>query len=267
LTQLKYIFLKPLAVLFPERGSSGERRDWNLLILATAEGLILLAASSTVDQFLYAISTFQWDAENLGYCLSSIGFARATYLVLILPPVIKFAKNRRKKNASAPSVSSESQPLLPDEDSTSRPSQRKAHESVFNLALARFSILVQTITFAILPFAPTGAIFILFMSLGSFASGLSPAVSSLAMELYTRKVVKDGRPVEAGKLYGAMSGVQAVFESVLGPPLYGLVYTATAATYPRVVFFVALGNAFVALTLLGFVRLPSDRIHDRANMT
>ncbi|KAJ7201587.1 major facilitator superfamily domain-containing protein [Mycena pura] len=266
LTQLKYTFLEPLAVLFPERGSSGERRDWNLLMLATADGLMLLAATSTLGQFLYAISTFQWDAEYLGYCLSSIGFARATYLVLILPPVIEFAKNRRK-NASAPSVSSESQPLLPDQDSTSRPSQRKAHESVFDLALARFSILVNTITFAILPFAPTGAIFILFISLGSFGSGLSPAVSSLAMELYTQKVVKDGRPVEAGKLYGAMSVVQAVFESVLGPPLYGLVYTATAATYPRAVFFVALGNAFVALTLLGFVRLPSDRIDDRADMT
>lgn len=61
-----------------------------------------------------------------------------------------------------------------------------------------------------MPFAPTGFTFALFAMLGSLGSGFSPAVQSAALELYTRKFGKNGS-VESGKLFGAMSVLQAVW--------------------------------------------------------
>lgn len=46
--------------------------------------------------------------------------------------------------------------------------------------------------------------------------------------------------------------------SILGPPMYGLIYAATVVTFPRTIFFVALGNGIVAFALLGCVRLRPD---------
>ncbi|KAJ7054518.1 major facilitator superfamily domain-containing protein [Mycena amicta] len=253
-----YVLFKPLAIFWPKNTSSnGHRRNWNLFLLALADGVMLLAASSLISQFLYALKTFQWDGEYLGYCISSIGFTRAAFLAIVLPALIKFAKSRSKPAST--SESGEQQPLLPD-DIPSRPTSRASH---FDLSLARFSIAVYVITFALLPFAPSSILFIVFISLGSFASGLAPAINSVALELYTHQTVTglagdDAVPVvESGKLYGALGVVQALFGNILGPPLYGLIYSLTVATQPKTVFFVALGNAVVALALLGLVRLPS----------
>ncbi|KAF7291959.1 MFS domain-containing protein [Mycena indigotica] len=262
-----YILFEPLAIFWPKKHvdqfSGRKKRHWNLFTLALADGSMLLASSSVISQFLYALRTFQWDGEYLGYCLSSIGFARAAFLAIVLPVLIKLAK-RENKPASPPGhtdPSDERQPLLssppssPDEAGSSPP-HSISHASYFDLSLARFSILVHIITFALLPFAPTSILFIVFISLGSFAAGLSPAINSVALELYTHQAGVDGA-VESGKLYGALSVVQALFGNILGPPIYGLIYSMTVASHPRTVFFVALGNAAVSLVLLVFVRLPS----------
>ncbi|KAJ7735098.1 major facilitator superfamily domain-containing protein [Mycena maculata] len=261
-----FFFLTPLSVLWPEKISkessvTGVKREWNLFILTMAYGLMLLAASSLLNQFLYALSTFQWDSEFLGYCLSSIGLTRAAYLIIILPPIMRFFKNRQN---DAPSESpSESEPLLlSSEQDTPSLSAHKVHTSTFDLALARFSILIDIATYAILPFAPTGIVFILFTMLGSFGAGLAPAVNSVALELYTRKIGKNA-PLETGKLFGALGVVQAVFAQVLGPSMYGLIYAATVATFPQTIFFVALGNSVVAFALLAFVRLPPEKTASR----
>lgn len=121
--------------------------------------------------------------------------------------VIKYVKNRPRNDTSSASPS-ESESLLSSSSQDTRPPP-KAHTSTFDLGLARFSILVDIGTFAILPFAPTGIVFILFTTLGSFGAGLQPAVHSVALELYTRKIRK-GAPLETGKLFGALSVVQSV---------------------------------------------------------
>ncbi|KAJ7698602.1 major facilitator superfamily domain-containing protein [Mycena rosella] len=255
-----FFFLMPLSALFPDKISDanhlrGARRDWNLPILVLASGMITLASSSLLIQLLYARYAFGWGAEYLGYCLSSIGVTRAIYLMLILPFAIKFAK-KWWQNESSPR-SFESEPLLSDQDSTSRPAKPKAHISVFDLGLARFSVLVDVATSAALPFAPTGNIFVLFIMLGSPGAGLGPAVSSLALEIYSRRFGKN-EPVESGKLFGAMTVASCVFAQILGPPMYGLIYSATVATFPRTIFFVALGSSVVGFALLSCVRLRPD---------
>jgi len=257
--QRLFFFLEPLAILLPEKISNPNsskvgRRDWNLTLLVLGYGLMLLASSSILDQFLYALITFQWDAAYLGYCQSSIGVTRAVFLTLILPFVIKFAKNKPTK---APNLhpNSEREPLLSDHNRSEQPTSPKP--SAFDLGLARFSILVDIAMYALLPFAPTGIVFILFITLGAFGGGLMPAINSVALELYSRKVGKNA-PVESGKLLGALSVVQAVFANVLGPPMYGSIYAATVATHPRTIFFVALGNSVVAFIILAFVRVTPD---------
>ncbi|KAJ7708196.1 major facilitator superfamily domain-containing protein, partial [Mycena rosella] len=255
-----FFFLKPLSVLMPDKPAypkslAGRERNWDLPILVLAYGLIILASSSLINQLLYAIFIFGWGSEYLGYCMSGMGITRAIYLTLILPVVIKFMKSRQ----SAPSVrSAESEALLSNEDPTPRAASA-THNSAVDLGLARFSIVVEIATFAALPFAPTGFVFILFFIFGSLSAALSPAIHSLALDIYSRKFGKN-EPMESGKLFGALSVVQCLFGQILGPPMYGLIYAATVATFPRTIFFVALGSAVVSFALLNCVRLrPAAR--------
>ncbi|KAJ7928150.1 major facilitator superfamily domain-containing protein [Mycena leptocephala] len=275
-SQRLFFFLKPLSLLLPEKISNPTspkvgKRDWNLTLLVLAYAAMFLAAvgpflsrlsifingnsqSSLANIFLYALFTFQWDAEYLNYCISSIGIARGVFLILILPAVIKFVKDRHTNPPSSHS-SSEHEPLLSDNDRSIHPTPPKS--AVFDLGLARFSILMDIAMYALLPFAPTGIIFILFISLGSLGGGLVPAINSVALELYTRRIGKN-KPVESGKLFGALSVVQAISATVLGPPMYGLIYAATVATHPRTICFVATGNAVFAFVILAFVRVAPD---------
>ncbi|KAJ7729399.1 major facilitator superfamily domain-containing protein [Mycena maculata] len=272
-----FFFLTPLSVLWPEKTSkegsvTGVKREWNLFILAMAYGLMLLATSSLLNQFLYALSAFQWDSEFVTLALLAPHILLSSFLVryslavlsfclTFITAIMKFFKNRQN---NTPSESpSESEPLLSSsEQDTPSLSAHKAHTSTFDLALARFSILIDIATYAILPFAPTGIVFILFTILGSFGAGLAPAVNSVALELYTRKIGKNAL-LETGKLFGALGVVQAVFAQVLGPSMYGLIYAATVATFPQTTFFVALGNSVVAFALLAFVRLPPEKTASR----
>nr|GAT48850.1 predicted protein [Mycena chlorophos] len=287
---VKYIIMlfKPLEIFWPKHHvdphTGREKREWNLFSLALADGVMLLAASSLITQFLYALGRFGWDGEYLGYCISSIGFAQAIYLALILPSLIKFAKSRTENGkGKAPAETGEREPLLASTSSnavdidavdtileaepdvplpTPTPVPPHQHSSHFDLSLARFSILIHLITFTLLPLAPTSILFIVVISFDSFAAGLAPAINSVALDLYTHQVGLEGASpaaVEPGKLYGAMTVVQALFGSIMGPPLYGFIYAKTVATEPRTIFFVAFANAAIALAVLGFVRLPRRR--------
>ncbi|KAF7318325.1 MFS domain-containing protein [Mycena chlorophos] len=278
---VKYIVMlfKPLEIFWPKHHvdphTGREKREWNLFSLALADGVMLLAASSLITQFLYALGRFGWDGEYLGYCISSIGFARAIYLALILPSLINARRDRRtrafarqhlnKRAADAAEVDAadtilEAEPDVPLPTPTPVPPHQ--HSSHFDLSLARFSILIHLITFTLLPLAPTSILFIVVISFDSFAAGLAPAINSVALDLYTHQVGLEGvspAAVEPGKLYGAMTVVQALFGSIMGPPLYGFIYAKTVATEPRTIFFVAFANAAIALAVLGFVRLPRRR--------
>ncbi|KAJ7154672.1 major facilitator superfamily domain-containing protein [Mycena filopes] len=259
---LKRVFfsIEPLSIFWPSRVVNEDslkvgKRDWNLTILVVGYATMLLAMSSLVDQFLYALITFGWDAEYLGYCISSIGLARAAFLCLILPFGIKLVRDRAASKNKPASQSSEREPLLSDQNSTPKNTPPKAY--ILDLTIARLSILVDAVTYAVLPLAPTGIVFLVFISLGSFGAGLAPAVNSVALELYSRRLGKNAT-VESGRLFGAMGVVQAVFAGVLGPPMYGFIYAATVATHPKTIFFVALGNATLSFVLLSCVRVTPE---------
>lgn len=84
---------------------------------------------------------------------------------------------------------------------------RERHSAFFDLSLARISLFIEVIAYGAMPFAATGYGFTGLTVLSSFGSGFNPAVQSAAMELYTKRM---GASVEAGKLFGGMSVIQAL---------------------------------------------------------
>ncbi|KAF4576704.1 hypothetical protein EYR36_004683 [Pleurotus pulmonarius] len=251
-------FLRPLAIFFPTMVETkrGPRRDWSLALVAAAYGFTISIMGSYVYKFQYAASAFGWSAETIGYWISLVGAVRAAFLALILPVVIQFLKPK------ATPATVEAEPLLSSTSeasgSSSRPSPTPSprslleiHSPSFDLGLARASLLVEIFAYSFMAMAQTPLPFTIFAMVGSFGAGFSPAIQSAAIELYVRR---GGR--ENGKLYGALSVVQALSSQILGPAIFGFTYVRTVATYPRAIFFLSVAAVFSAFVLLGFVRIP-----------
>jgi len=80
-----------------------------------------------------------------------------------------------------------------------------------------------------------------------------PAVQSLALLIYARRGGEG-----TGKLFGALSVVQALGGSILSPMLFGLTYSRTVATFPQAMFIVGASAVALALLCTLLVRLPKD---------
>lgn len=103
-----------------------------------------------------------------------------------------------------------SEPLHPDPSNVTTSRSRKHHPAAFDLAFARVSLVIDFVSYTLIPLASTGFIFGLFTIIGAFGTGFGPAISNVALTLYTER---GGR--ETGKLFGAMSVVQALWYVVL----------------------------------------------------
>ncbi len=79
------------------------------------------------------------------------------------------------------------------------------HSSRFDLGLARVSLFIDIISYALLGFTTSPLVFTLSSMLGSMGTGFSPAVQSVALELYTQR-----GGTESGRLFGALSVIQAL---------------------------------------------------------
>lgn len=148
-------------------------------------------------------------------------------------------------DAAAPDVPST--PAKPT-SMTPRPSSMS-----FDLALARFSLIIDIAAYVCMPLAPNGGFFTLVAMLGSLGSGFGPAVQSIALELFGRR-----GGAEAGRLFGALSVLSGIGASVIGPALFGAVFLHTVSWFPQAIFFTTAGTATISFVLLAFVRLPKD---------
>ncbi|KAJ7707844.1 major facilitator superfamily domain-containing protein [Mycena metata] len=248
-----FFFLKPLSMLFPEKVSpanSPVRRDWSLTILVAASATMVLVSSPlAVFQWFYALHKFGW--EKLSNYIPLISNARIISLVLILPLAFKFAQKRWTRSDLIRAQTSEREPLLstaPDVSIT----------SLFDLGVARLSVLVIIATYLILPLAPTETIFTLFSVLQTLGAGFYPVTNSLAFELYTGGIKRNGL-VESGKFFATLHLVFIVVP-ILGELTYDFIYSATSNTYPGAVFFVGFGNTVIVFVLLVFVGMkPAPR--------
>ncbi|KIK57642.1 hypothetical protein GYMLUDRAFT_45806 [Collybiopsis luxurians FD-317 M1] len=267
-----FSFLSPLAVFSPIRvpvpGNplKPPRRDWNLALLAISYAFAVSVMGSYPYTFQYAAATFNWSSEQLGYWLSLVGSARAFHLTVLLPLCIRLFK---RKPVRVPA--SETEPLLSSASntspSTSTSSSRvstasgsrsdspsrltEPHSSGFDLGLARFSLLVEIIAFILMGVIAHPIAFTTSAMLGSLGSGLSPALQSVALEIYNQR-----GGAESGRLFGALSVIQALSSQIIGPALYGLVFVKTVSTFLRTIFFVSVASATISLIFLSLVRLP-----------
>lgn len=218
--------LDPLRVLMfpaehavPARDRTHEKRNYNLAYIATAYGCSILLMGLMSYQFQYATWTFHWGTEELGFFLSLVSAVRAVHLMIVLPVLVRYMKHRQQKS-----------PIRLNEDSE-RSSNPPMHDPTVDIMLLRVSLLLEIVAYVGLTVVrhPTG--FIAFSVCNALGSGVSPAAQSLALEAFT---AQGGH--ESGRLFGALSVIQALSSQIVGPALFGFVYMATVASIPSAIF-------------------------------
>ncbi|TFL07547.1 major facilitator superfamily domain-containing protein [Pterulicium gracile] len=218
--------LDPLRVLVfpsehavPPRERTHEKRNYNLAYIAAAYGFSILLMGLMSYQFQYATWTFHWETEELGFFLSLVSAVRAAILMIILPVLVRYLKHRQQ-NA----------PIRLDEDSE-RSSVPPMHDPSVDIMLLRVSLFLEIVAYIGLTVVrhPTG--FIAFSVCNALGSGVSPAAQSLALEAFT---AQGGH--ESGRLFGALSVIQALSSQIVGPALFGFVYMATVSSFPSAIF-------------------------------
>jgi len=178
-----------------------------------------------------------------------------------LPVIIKLLK---PAPVQLPTIPDEPLQDLPSRSDSTRRSTAKirppssSHSPNFDLNIARISLILDIIALLVMTVASNGTLFACGAVLQALGIGYSPAVQAFALEVYSRR----GGKGEAGKLFGAISVVQALGSQILGPSLLGFVYYKTVATSPRAIFLLTAVFMVVSLVLLALVRAPSTGEND-----
>ncbi|KAH9481397.1 putative membrane protein C14C4.07 [Psilocybe cubensis] len=278
-------FLRPLAVFLPvmvlQPSPNGiglrKKRDWSLTILALALFAFMLSTGLYQLKYMYAMQTYGWGAEQLGYYISFMGVGRAVWLLFALPFLIGFFKPKRKTAKKQPTAAATSSGAPTTTTKKPKPTRTQLGEEIrFDLRLTRCSLLVDILSHTLVSVLPgpahmnldglmvggispekSQALFVLASSMNGMGSGAVPAIQSLALCMLQVRafnggeggdnVNENGSPSAgsgagetpgSGTLFGALAVLQAVGQMILGPMLFGLIYSGTAASFPKAIFVV-----------------------------
>ncbi|KAJ7707662.1 major facilitator superfamily domain-containing protein [Mycena rosella] len=291
-TGIMTTFLRPLAIFLPVPifvdGSVRKRKDWSLTLLACAMFGYMLSTGLYTIKYLYAGHVYGWGAEQLSYYISLLGTSRALFLLFALPFIISTFKPKSKVPKSKGAAKAK------------KPKPTKSHiaqEISFDLGLSRLSFCIDIVANLFVVFAPspeykmhtlmigvnsssTGsshfrnsqALFVLASWMQCMGSGVAPAMQSLALCIIQARsllAADAGQPtVEAdtGTLFGALAVLQAGGSMVLGPLLFGLIYSGTVAAFPKAVFVAAIGILFASLTAIMLVRSPLAEVKGKSGV-
>ncbi|KAI0259888.1 major facilitator superfamily domain-containing protein [Gloeopeniophorella convolvens] len=246
---LKKRLLGPLAIFAPRKRILNGRtqKDWSMSWLAVSTFSLLLGSGIFQIKYLYAEHTFGWGAEQLSYYISFVGGVRALNTLLLMPFIIATFK-------PAPPPSASSTPASP----SSPPPAMLARSISFDLLVARGSFILDIISHSLVAMhlsssalAFTGA-----TSLASLSSGALPAIHSLAICILQRS--RQGS-TELGALFGGLSMLTALGQTILGPLMFGIVYSNTVARFPEAIFALAGALVFIALLATFLVRAEPPR--------
>ncbi|KAJ6619792.1 major facilitator superfamily domain-containing protein [Mycena sp. CBHHK59/15] len=286
-------FLSPLAIFLPVPifidGSTRKRKDWSLTLLACSMFGYMLSTGLYQIKYLYAGHVYGWGVEQLSYYISFLGSSRALYLLLVFPLIISTFKPK-SKSAKAKAISG---------SKAAKPKPTKSHlaqEIKFDLGLTRLSLCIDIVANLAIVFAPaptykmhsqlmnnpdtvgaastqfqsSQALFIVASWMQCLGAGLVPAVQSLALCIVQARSLLDAdagqgaapSAVDAGtgRLFGALAVLQATGQMILGPLLFGLVYSGTVATFPKAVFVTAIAILFASLAAIMLVRSPLSEV-------
>ncbi|KAI0309145.1 major facilitator superfamily domain-containing protein [Amylostereum chailletii] len=207
---------------------------------------------------------FGWASEMIGLVLSLNSISKAAFLSVLLPLAIKFLKPNPHRELPSPT---RIRPPSPNPDAStpllgrSTPiSQSQAYTSnehngglLWDLALAKLSLVVQIGAFFLMSVATTSWAFVGGILSVSFGAGYTPTINTLALEFYRRS-----GGTEAGKLFGAMTFVQVLGYQILGPAIFGFLFMTTVETHPKTILYAGMAIVFSCLIVLQFVRIPPD---------
>jgi hypothetical protein len=249
---LKKRLFAPLAVFAPQRRIVNGRmqEDWSMPWLATGLFLLLLASGVFQMKYLYAEHVFGWDAGQLGYYISFVGAVRALHTLLLMPFVIStFFK-------PAPRVPSTSLAQLP----SSLARAHLARSITSDLSVVRASIFLDIVSHALvaLHVSSSPLFFTGVTSISALAAGSMPALQSLAICILQRSQ-QGSRSPEIGALFGGLSMLTALGQ-ILGPLIFGIVYSTTVARFPEAVFALAAALVLVAYATTSFIRTEPPHV-------
>lgn len=140
----------------------------------------------------------------------------------------------------------------------------------FDLRVTRISIIIDIISHYAVVLLPSPEIvtatsqlqFVGATSLNSLASGVVPAMQSLALCITQSRSLananssnpKPDQDIGVGQLLGAMAVLQAIGQAILGPMLFGVIYSTTVAAYPKSIFVTAGTMCILSLSLVFMIR-------------
>ncbi|WVQ94920.1 hypothetical protein IAU59_002006 [Kwoniella sp. CBS 9459] len=261
-TKRLFGFVRPLAIFLPVEKENGKGKDWNLTLVGVAIFFSSMVMGIMQIKGQYTFYAFGWTAAQLGPFMSLGAVSRSFVLIAVVPAVMRYVKPRfvhvgadqtsgtetqasvstPAKNTAAPSDcagknASASTPAAPP--------QRSAH---LDLITGRLAIMLEIVPYICMAFALQPPQFILCSVLSTFGSPASPAINSLALSL-----LPDAS--QSGKLFGALSVLQAMGSSLLSPLLFGTLFASTVGTWPQAIFALTAVYLILAQTAMLLVRL------------
>ncbi|KAI6041355.1 major facilitator superfamily domain-containing protein [Pisolithus marmoratus] len=267
-------FLSALAVLLPRDVVDGNplkrsKKDWNLFLLAMSYGLATSLIGSMPFLIQYAVGAFRWSSETANYYFSSIGITRALVLTTLWPLMIKLLKSKKVSASHTPAATDETPEATPFHRLTN---QNSPHSFNVDLILARCAIGLEILACWVMATATSGAVFTVGTMVGALSVAYSPTIQALALEVYysggNNGTAARGGQVGMGRLFGALSVLQALGSQIITPAVYGFVYSRTVATFPQAIMLVTAFCFTAALVSLAFVRVPessSGPVHSSLN--
>ncbi|KAF8520540.1 major facilitator superfamily domain-containing protein [Gautieria morchelliformis] len=251
-------FIEPIGILGPKPRQHGRGRDWSLTLLAMSLFTFFLSVGLFQIKYLYAKHVYSWDAETLSYYITAVGSTRALHLLILLPAVIRMLK------PTPPAIQISRGVTKSNPKAKSSPSTLVSAIE-FDLVVAKVSTVLDMLSHLLVLVSSTSAegLFVAFSMISGFGAGMQPAVQSVALCTLHLRDITEGKEIadgkgggEVGKLFGAFSVMQAVASMILGPLLFGAVYSLTVATYPKAIFMVGAGVMLVSMTVLLLIRPP-----------
>lgn len=155
-------------------------------------------------------------SHHIAACVISILLSPCSASNLDTLVLLKFLKPKPKPVTSTAAVNStERDPLLrrsppADSDASNSPSHHHHHHQVqFDFSLALWSLVIEIVSYTLMAATTSPLGFTITGMITSLGSGFSPAMQSVALELYTQRHKGKGH-VESGRLFGAISVVNAL---------------------------------------------------------
>ncbi|KAJ3744437.1 major facilitator superfamily domain-containing protein [Lentinula detonsa] len=287
-----------LPVVITEATHTGirKRKDWSLTLLAVAMFLYMLSTGVYQIKYLYVVHTYNWAADQLSYYISYLGALRALGLLFLLPSII--ASFKPKPPTGQGKQSKPTKGRLAGEINfdllLTRCSLSIDILSQFLVAIIPTPEVVhhmREVTAGSIsnpnwihdPTSRNTVLFVLVSGLSSIGSGFIPACQSLALCIVQARQLLEGQidtdqPTEEqeeselggglkpqadtgiGKLFGALSMLQAVGQMILGPLLFGLLYGNTVAFFPKAIFVFGCAILTASLVCAFLIRSPVERV-------